>query len=734
MTHTNLMKTLYLTLSLSLSALCAAAGDFTKYVDPFIGTGAIDGGLSGNNYPGATVPFGMVQLSPDTHEAPDWYNASGYDHNDNRIYGFSHTRLSGTGASDLIDILVMPTVSDRNVSSFSHDDEKAVPGYYQVRLADEGIRAELTATPHTGIHRYTYPAGTPRNLWLDLDHSANKGSWGRRIINAQIRQTAPDRLEGYRVITGWAKLRKIYFVIEFSEPIDSMTLFDGDGRKYGSADATLINGRSPRALVSFGEASRPVVAKVSLSAVSGANARQNMEAEAKTFDFESYAAEADRMWDAQLGKIEAKGEPEKLTTFYTALYHMMIQPNVFSDVNGEWVTPDYSVAKLPDGENQYTTFSLWDTYRAAHPLYTIIEPGLTRDFVNSMLRHYDYYGYLPVWQLWGQDNYCMIGNHAIPVVADALFKDIPGIDKTHAWEAIRNSSTQSHPNSPFSVWERHGYMPENVQTQSVSITLEMAFDDWCAARVAEMLGDTVSAERFDRRALFYKNLHNPANNFFAPKDDKGDWIEPFDPLRYGANGGQPFTEGNAWQYYWYVPHDVECLIALTGGPKEFERKLDTFFTLTDSSGEKNDNISGLIGQYAHGNEPSHHVAYLYNYVNKPEKTRRLVSHIMSDLYNNKYNGYAGNDDCGEMSAWYVFGALGFYPVNPASGRYDLGLPLFDECVIHLPSGKEFKITADRKTAGGTNVRKILLNGSRHRPLTISHRDITEGGTLHFEID
>lgn len=716
------------------SIFTISAGEFTQYVDPFIGTGAIDGGLSGNNYPGATTPFGMVQLSPDTHQAPDWYNASGYDHNDSHIYGFSHTRLSGTGASDLIDILLMPTTGDRKESSFSHDEESASPGLYRVKLADEAIDVELTATTHVGLHRYSYPAGGQRNIRIDLDHSANKGSWGRRIINAQIRQTSPTRLEGYRVITGWAKLRKIYYVIEFSEPIEELKLYDGDGRKYENGEATVINGCSPRSLVAFGQGDKSIVTRVAISGVSIANARENLAVEAASGSFDEYVEAADRLWDSQLGKIEVKGDKEKMTTFYTALYHMMIQPNRFSDVNGQWMTPDYSVATLPAGETQYTTFSLWDTYRAAHPLYTIIEPQLTRDFVNSMLRHYDYYGYLPIWHLWGQDNYCMIGNHSIPVVADALLKDIPGIDKQRAWEAIKNSSTQSHPNSPFAVWEKYGYMPENIQTQSVSITLEMAYDDWCVMKVASLLGDTAEVERFGNRSQFYKNLYNKENKFFASKDDAGNWIEPFDPLKYGANGGQPFTEGNAWQYYWYVPHDIAGLIELTGGDKAFEQKLDTFFTLTETSGEKNDNISGLIGQYAHGNEPSHHVAYLYNNIGRHDKTCRLVKHIMTTLYNNNYNGYAGNDDCGEMSAWYLFSAMGFYPVNPASGEYSIGLPLFDECTIHLPSGKDFVITAKRKNEDSTKVKRISLNGRKHQSLILQHKDIVAGGGLHFDIE
>lgn len=717
------------------TALTAAAGNYTKYVDPFIGTGAIEGGLSGNNYPGATLPFGMVQLSPDTHEAPDWYNASGYDHNDSRIYGFSHTRLSGTGACDLIDILLMPTTGDNRVSAFSHDREEAAPGYYRVNLDDEDILAELTATTRTGMHRYTYPAGKERKVWLDLDHSAQKGSWDRRIINAQIRRTAPNTIEGYRVITGWAKLRKIYFVAEFSEPIADLELFDNDGRHYTGGSTNVVNGRGPRALVSMGQGDSPVTVKVGLSPVSIANARENLATEAHGFDFEGMRAEADRVWDRQLGKIEVTGDPERMKTFYTALYHMMIQPNTFSDANGEWMAPDYTVEKLPEGETQYTTFSLWDTYRAAHPLYTIIEPERTRDFVNSMLRHYDHYGYLPIWHLWGQDNYCMIGNHAVPVVADAVLKGIPGIDKRHAWEAVKNSSTQAHPNSPFHVWEEKGYMPEDVQSQSVSITLEMAFDDWCAAQLAKAAGDSEGETRFGRRAGFFRNLHNPSHGFFAPKDNNGDWMEPFDPLKYGANGGNPFTEGNAWQYYWYVPHDIEALIELTGGKEAFTDRLDSFFTLTESSGAKNDNISGLIGQYAHGNEPSHHVAYLYDYAGKPEKTREMVYRIMTELYNNNYNGYAGNDDCGEMSAWYVFSALGFYPVNPAAGEYTLGIPLFEKAVVHLPSGKDFTVISDRKgkKTDSNAVKQIKLDGKPFGGYILPHSAITDGSTLTFTL-
>ncbi len=711
--------------------MCAQGRDFTAVVDPFIGCGAIEGGLSGNNYPGATVPFGMVQLSPDTHPVPDWYNASGYDYNDSTIYCFSHTRLSGTGASDLIDIGVFPTVTGKTSSGFSHDAETASPGYYSVMLKDEGILAELTATTRTGIHRYTFPADTA-TLIFDLDHSANKGSWGRQIIQSQLRRTGPRTIEGFRVITGWAKLRKVYFVAEFSEDIAGMDIADGAGTVF--RDAAVANGKALKGTLRFRLPERQLTVKVGLSGTSVDNARRNLRAEAPHFDFDRYRASAKERWNDMLGRVEVtKGDPLDVRLFYTALYHTLVQPNTFSDISGHYATPAYSVATVPEGETQYTTFSLWDTYRGAHPLYTILYPEFDAAFVNSMLRHYRDYGYLPIWHLWGHDNYCMIGNHAIPVVVDAVLKGLPDIDPEEAYEAVRESSLRPHPNSPFDIWERYGSMPEPLQTQSVSITLEMAYDDWCVARLARHLGKTEDYERFSARAQYYRNLHDPATGFFRAKDEEGRWIEPFDPLRHGANGGFPFTEGNAWQYYWYVPHDVPGLIELTGGEKAFRKKLDTFFTLTDTSWEKNDNISGCIGQYAHGNEPSHHVAYLYNYAGEPQKTQDMVMRIMKTLYNDTSSGYAGNDDCGEMSAWYVFSALGFYPVNPASGRYDIGTPLFDEVVLHLPGGKDFTITADRKTGGAHRVSRVTLDGKPVADYRLPHEAIVRGGEMRFSL-
>lgn len=712
-----------------LSVNCISAQNLTRWVNPFIGTGAVQSSLSGNNYPGATVPFGMVQLSPDTREAPDWAQASGYDYNDSIIYGFSHTRLSGTGASDFIDILLFPTISDKRKSTFTHQHKQARPGYYQVLLKDEKIQAELTASVHVGVHRYNCSDGDQLKLWLDLDHSANKGSWNRRIIQSQLRMVSPTVVEGYRIITGWAKLRKIYFHLEFSQPILSNQLYDGN-RMY--ENTPVINGTELRGLFCFDKKwNKELICKVALSPVSIENARLNMATEVPGWDFEYIARAAETSWEKELKKIIIQGTDLQKKIFYTALYHTMVQPNTMSDVNGEYMASDYVTRSVAKGEVHYSTFSLWDTFRAAHPLYTLIHTHRIPDFVKSMMRQYDYYGYLPVWQLWGQDNYCMIGNHSIPVIVDAVLKGVAGVDEEKAYEAVFNSSIVSHPNSPFEVWEKYGYMPENIQTQSVSITLEQAFDDWCVAQLAKRLGKEKDYNHFMKRSAFYRNLFNSKTGFFQPKNDKGEWIEPFDPYKYGANGGYPFTEGNAWQYFWYVPQNIPDLISLTGGNKAFVAKLDTFFTVSYQSGALNDNASGFVGQYAHGNEPSHHVAYLYACAGEPWKTQKYVAYIMNELYNDSSSGYAGNDDCGEMSAWYVFGALGFYPVNPVSGEYVIGTPMLEEAVIQLPGRKTFTVKAPRKEDNEVYICSMKLNGEKYTKNYITHQDIMKGGILEF---
>src|SRR5574344_503464 len=732
MVRISIKNRLSLTILSVLITLYSQAGTFTQWVNPFIGTGAVKNSLSGNTYPGATLPFGMVQLSPDTQESRDWANASGYDYNDNTIYGFSHTRLSGTGASDLIDILLMPTTSSDNAkpkSSFSHKNEIAHPGYYKVKLDDYNITAELSATTRTGIHQYTYPPDGMQRLFLDVNHSANKGSWNRIIIQSQIKIIDSTTIEGFRVITGWAKLRKIYFLMKLSKPIISHMLIDGNRKEY---NATVINGTELYAYLDFDKAEgNTLMCKVALSSVSTDNARMNMDKEAKGWNFDEYVKAADNIWDRELSKVEVEGSDANRQIFYTALYHTLIQPNTMSDVNGEYTSTDYSTKKMQHDETYYSTLSLWDTFRAAHPLYSLIEQKRNAEIVNSMLQHFDSYGYLPIWDLWGQDNYCMIGNHSVPVIIDAILKNTQGIDLNKAYKAVVASCTTSHPGSPFEVLEKYAYIPENILSQSVSITMEQSFDDWCVAMLAKKMNDVDTYKHFIRRSGNYKNLYNPSTSFFQAKDDKGKWIEPFDPLKYGSNGDDPYTEGNAWQYYWYVPQDINGLITITGGKKAFIKKLDTFFSLNDSSGKKNDNASGFIGQYVHGNEPSHHIAYLYDYAGLPRKTQQRVAQIMRTMYNTSSSGYAGNDDCGEMSAWYVFSAMGFYPVNPASNEYAIGTPLFDKCIIHLSNGNSFSIISKHKTPEHIFIKSIKLNGKFFNKSFIDYETMAKGGTMEF---
>lgn len=715
----------------------------TSYVNPFIGTGAVDkNSLSGSNFPGATTPFGFVQLSPDTQDNPD-NPASGYDYNDKTIVGFSHTHLSGTGVADLFDVLMMPTTGDiRSVagdekvagsgfrSGFSHQDESARPGYYQVKLQDYGVNAELTATEHVGFHRYTFPKTADAHVIVDLDHSMNKQRtyWSCKILGAEIRIVDSKTIEGYRILTGWAKLRKVYFRAEFSQPIVSSVLFNG---RKGFANAAVQNGSNIKAALNFDTRSETeLLVKVALSAVSIENARENLKAELSGWNFNQVAQQASDQWEKELEKITISGTPVQKQIFYTGLYHAFTQPNNMADVNGDYQASDLSVKNAPD-KKHYSTFSLWDTFRAAHPLYTLVQPERTADFINSMLRQYDTYGYLPIWQLWGDENYCMIGNHAIPVIVDAAMKGLKGFDLEKAYEAVKGSSRLDHPGSPFGIWEQYHYIPEDLQSQSVSITLEMAYDDWCVALLAKKLGKTDDYDHFMKRSAFYKNLYDQQSGFFRAKDKKGNWLSPFNPLQYGGNGGNPYTEGNAWQYFWFVPQDVPGLIDLVGGTKSFTEKLDQFFSLKDLPGEVNGNASGFIGQYAHGNEPSHHVAYLYDYAGQPWKTQFYVGKILNELYNNSSSGYSGNEDCGQMSSWYTFSAMGFYPVNPASGIYMLGSPVLQTANIKLENGKQFQVTAKNTSVKNVYIQSVQLNGKKYDKTYITQDDIANGGKMEF---
>ena len=710
-------------------------------VNPFIGTGPVNASsLSGNNFPGATTPFGFVQLSPDTEDAPHGV-CSGYDYNDKMIYGFSHTHLSGTGISDLFDVLVMPATGSLDIkssntfkafrSSFKHNQESASPGYYQVNLLDYKVNAELTASEHVGFHRYTFPQGSQAHILIDLNHSFDKKrTWYPcKILEAQVSVVNSHTIEGHRTLTGWGNgYRRVYFRAEFSQPFIGNTMVNSGTNYNGIAT---VNGKSLQAVLDFNtETNAVILVKVGLSATSIENTRLNLSSEAPDWDFDKTRKAAADLWETELEKIVVEGTTEQKEIFYTGLYHAFIQPNNIADVNGDYPASDMTVHHSP-GQKFYSTFSLWDTYRAANPLYTLVQPKRTAGIVNSMLQQYDVSGYLPIWQLWGLENYCMIGNHAIPVIVDAALKGIKGFDLERAYAAVKGSSLKSHPSSPFQAWEKYGYIPQDIQSQSVSITLEMAYDDWCVAQLAKKLGHMEDYDRFIRRSGFYRNLYDANSGFFRGKKRDGEWLEPFDPLKYSSNGDGPYTEGNAWQYLFYVPQDMPSLINLMGGKSNFNAKLDTFFTLDDTQGKKNANASGFIGQYAHGNEPSHHAAYLYNFSGQPWKTQMYVSRVLNELYNNSSAGYAGNEDCGQMSAWYVFSAMGFYPFNPVNGVYSLGSPLLQSAKIRLENGKYFTVLAQNAGKDNPYIQSVKLNGSAYTKTFITQNDIVEGGTLEF---
>ena len=729
---------------LPIMMIAQNANDYTRYVNPFIGTQTDEtGALSGSTFPGATMPQGMVQLSPDTEQMVTWDPCSGYDYNKDVIYGFTHTHLSGTGCTDLIDVSLMPVSDEVTLKQmergvfgqhFSHENESAKPGYYQVLLEESGVNVELSATVRTGITKYTFPKLKPQIVILDLDRGTFRGDAyysGRRaydIIQAQIRIVDDYTVEGYRVITGWAKMRKVYFRVEFSKPINEYLLMNGN-LNMGNSD--IVNGRNLRAGFSFkSEDSNELIVKVSISPVDSDGARNNMLAEAKSWDFDEYVKNAHDVWQKELSRIDIEGTDEQKTIFYTGLYHVFIQPNTMSDVDGRYMDTNFEIKQMPEGQTYHSTFSLWDTFRAAHPLYTLIAPGIEAQFVRDMIIHYKTYGYLPIWDLWGQDNYCMIGNHAIPVLADAIMAEIPGIDEEEAYQAMVESSTRSHYNSPFEIWLEYGYMPQTLQDESVSITLEQSFDDACVALAAKKLGHNHDSRYFTIRSTFYKNLFDSETGFFRPKDENGKWIEGFDPLSYE----QPcFVEGNAWQYLWSVQHDPYGLMGLFDGKKNFLKKLDENFSLTATSGEVNGNASGFIGQYAHGNEPSHHTVYFYTLAGKPERTQELVEQVRNEFYRATPCGYAGNDDCGQMSAWYIFSSLGFYPFHAGSAEYVIGTPLFKKAVLHLENGKDFTITAPNKTPEKIHVKSVKLNGKTIKNWKITNQQIMDGGTLEFKM-
>jgi predicted alpha-1,2-mannosidase len=687
------------------------APDLTRYVDPFIGTGG-----HGHTYPGATMPFGMVQLSPDTR-LTGWDGCSGYHYSDKAIFGFSHTHLSGTGISDYGDILFMParsfapilvTAQPQYSASFSHQNETASPGYYAVKLND-GIRVELTATARVGFHRYTFPSDAKEAVvLLDLKHRD-------KLLESQLRIIDTTHIEGFRRSTGWAKNQIVYFAAEFSKPFEPFDAAPQQGQT-----STI------KTVFKFGKPEQLLI-KVGISSVSVEGARENLQTEISDWNFDRVHADAVTAWNRELNKIQISGGNEdQLKTFYTALYHTAITPNLFMDVDGEYLGHDGKIHKT-EGWNYYSVFSLWDTFRAAHPLYNIIDQKHSSDFIKTFLAQYQQGGRLPVWELAGNETDTMIGYHAASVIADATVKGLPGFDRQLAFDAMKHSAELRH--FGLGSYIDHGYIDMGDERESVSRTLEYAYDDWCIAMMARALNRPDDYNRYLQRAQFYKNVFDRETGFVRPRTNAG-WLTPFEPREVNFS----FTEANSWQYSFFAPQDISGLINLFGGPTKFAQKLDALFSAESmTTGREQVDITGLIGQYAHGNEPSHHVAYLYDYVREPWKTQARVRQIMDNFYKAEPDGLIGNEDCGQMSAWFVLSAAGFYPVTPGSSIYAIGTPLFPELRFNLENGKSFVIRAHNVSTKNFYIQSAKLNGKPYRKSYLRHEDLMAGGELIFEM-
>jgi len=705
----------------------------TDFVNPFIGTGG-----HGHTFPGAALPFSMVQLSPDTYNR-GWDWCSGYHDSDSSIMGFSHTHLSGTGRGDLMDIMVMPFVGEVKWepgsrenpdegyrSRFSNEEEDASPGYYEVYLRDYGIQASFTVTPRTGFHRYVFPASDESHILFDLTH----GRPGDKEVEAYLTIKNDSLITGLRRSSGWAKDQYVYFAARFSKPFQS-SLLNTDGKT--DEQRTEAKGNQIKGVFNFEtQAGEVIYLKVGISPVNEEGALNNLDIENPGWDFEQVKSQAQTVWEQELQKIQVESDDEaKKTIFYTAAYHAYLAPYLYTDADGKFRGADKRI-HTAEGFTRYTVFSLWDTFRATHPLFTITQKERVAGMIRSMLSHYDEYGLLPEWPLMGTETFTMIGYHAVPVIADAYFKGIRDFDVEKAYEAMKNSAMQDH----FGIdhLKKYNYIPSELENKSVSKTLEYAYDDWCIAQMAGALGREEDHQYFMQRAGAYKNVFDRSSGFMRGRKADGSWVAPFDPT-YSSHSRSDFVEANAWQYTWFVPHDVQGLVELMGGEKKFISKLDSLFDVSsDIEGEDvSVDITGLIGQYAHGNEPSHHVAWLYNYVGQPWKTQEKVRKILTELYDATPDGLSGNEDCGQMSSWYILGSLGFYPVNPMGGVYVLGAPIFDQATIRSGDGKTFTIKASNLSGDNRYVQSVSLNGQLLERTWISHQEIINGGSLVFEM-
>jgi predicted alpha-1,2-mannosidase len=738
-----------LVLALLASGPAGAAAGHAAQVDPRIGTGG-----DGHTFPGATVPFGMIQLSPDT-AMPDFQHAykwaAGYQYGDRSIMGFSHTHFSGSGHSDLGDVLVMPTSGEVRLdpgdpakpgsgyrSRFSHAGEVEQAGYYAVTLSDYGIRAELTAGRRIGWHRYTFPLGRPAHVLLDLRPSIY--DYPGKVLWASLRVRNDGTVTGCRTTRGWAPGRELCFALRFSQPMTSRALYNreshvlykgfvGPGNQPLDHDAQ--NGHALEGVFDFGVLQQPLLVKVAISTVSQTNAIANLDQDGAGWDFDARRARAHAQWDKALAVIDVDDTPTQRTQFYTALYHAMLSPTLSMDVNGDYRGPDHAVHRA-GGFEFYSSWSLWDVYRAQQPLMVLLDPTRSSDFINSLLaaRAASPFGILPVWAYQGLETWCMIGYHAVPVIADAYIKGVRGFDADAALKAMVASATYA-PYGDLGDYMKLGYVPIDKEPEAASKTLEYAYDDWSLAQMAKAMGRRDVAATFAKRAGNWRHAWDPTTGFMRARLGNGRFREPFDPTFAGY--GSDYTEGNAWQYSWYVPQDVAGLINAMGGAAKFIAKLDALFDAkVDPARFKNvEDITGLIGWYAHGNEPSHHIAYLYDYAGAPWKTQARLKQIMDTQYAARPDGLSGNDDLGQMSAWYVFTALGFYPVTPASDVYAIGRPFVAQAALHLSNGRVFTVSAAPLDDAHPYVGAVTLNGAPlHRPF-LHHAEILAGGALHF---
>jgi predicted alpha-1,2-mannosidase len=704
--------------------------DLITKVDPFIGTGG-----HGHTFPGATVPFGMIQVSPD-NGISSWDWCSGYHYSDSIVAGFSHLHLSGTGIGDLADILFMPinkkvdltvTATSRDSlpykSGYSHKNETSKPGYYQVFLNDPKINVELTASQRTAFHKYTFAEKEGQSVIIDLGFAINWDKATKTGITVEDKNT----ISGFRFSTGWAKNQKVFFVAKFSKPISEANLI---------ADSKLVNGKTSEGektatqLFFKSDNSNELLVKVALSSVSIANAKDNLDAGG--FDFDKAKSAAEKTWNTALSTIQVETPIDSLKTiFYTALYHAQIAPATYSDKNGQFRREDDKIITAKN-YTAYSTLSLWDTFRAENPLLTIVAPDKASDIVNSMLAYYETKKILPVWTLSANETNTMTGYHSIPVILNAYKNGIKGLDAEKAYQAMKATMMQDE--RGLNLYKKYGYIPYNLLDESVTITLEYAYDDWCVAQMAKALGKEADYQYFLNRSQAYKHLFDPITGFMRGKSEDGkSWNEPFDPKHSNHREHTDYTEGNAWQHSWFVPHNVDDLIKLHGSDAIFTKRLEQLFTESSEITGNNvsADISGLIGQYAHGNEPSHHIAYMFNHAHQPWRTQYWVRHILDTQYNTTPNGLSGNEDCGQMSAWYVFSSIGLYPMNPASGEYEIGSPIFEKATIKLLGDKTFTIEAENVSKKNFYIQSATLNGVAFNKTTITHQQLLQGGILHF---